>query len=64
MYLRGTVKMMSEKVKSEILFHIQNEVDQAIDEKQIINHVEKTSNGYQLGVYGKTLRFNNDGDLL
>ena len=56
--------MMSEKVKSEILFHIQNEVDQAIDEKQIINHVEKTSNGYQLGVYGKTLRFNNDGDLL
>ena len=61
--MRGTVKM-NEKVKSEILFHIQNEVDQVVDEKQILNHVEKTADGYQLGVYGKLLRFNSDGDLL
>ena len=56
--------MMSNDVKSELLFHIEAELEQEVDSKQLLNQVTETSDGYELRAYGKTLRFNKDGDLL
>ena len=51
-------------VESEILFHISNEFDQQVDERQLINQVQAVGDGYELRAYGKTLKFNSDGDLV
>ena len=56
--------MLSNDVKSELLFHIENELEQEVDSKQLLNQVQETNDGYELRAYGKTLRFNKDGDLL
>jgi hypothetical protein len=55
---------MNKDVESEILFHIESEVDQEVDAKQLLNQVTKTEDGYRLRVYGSVLEFNEDGDLL
>ena len=54
---------MNEDVKTEILFHILNTFDN-IYEKQIFNTIKPTVDGYILRVYGETLKFNKDGDLI
>ena len=56
--------MLSNDVKSELLFHIENSLEQEVDSKQLLNQVTETNEGYELRAYGKTLRFNKDGDLL
>lgn len=56
--------MMNKNTESEILFHIRNCLDQEVDAEQILNHVERVNDGYQVRVYGTLLRFNEDGDLL
>lgn len=55
---------MDNKVKSEIMFHIQNNLDQEVDEKQLLNRVEKYDDYYLLRAYGTVLKFNKDGDLI
>lgn len=54
---------MNNDVKMEILFHIIDNFDN-IDEKQIFNTIKPTNDGYILRAYGKTLKFNEDGDLI
>ena len=56
--------MMSNDVKSELLFHIENELEQEVDSKQLLNQITELADGYELRAYGKTLRFNKDGDIL
>ena len=55
---------MDNDVKSELLFHIENSLEQEVDSKQLLNQVTETSEGYELRAYGKTLLFNKDGDIL
>lgn len=54
---------MNNDVKMEILFHIIDNFDN-IDEKQIFNTLKPTIDGYILRAYGKTLKFNEYGDLI
>lgn len=54
---------MKNSTRDEILFHILDNFDN-IDEKQIFNQIKPTENGYILQVYGETLKFNKDGDLI
>lgn len=54
---------MNESTKDNILFHILDTFDN-IDEKQIFNTIKPTEEGYILRVYGQTLKFNKDGDLI
>ena len=39
-------------------------LDQQVDERQLINQVQAVGDGYELRAYGKTLKFNSDGDLV
>ena len=50
--------------KAELLFHIEAELEQEVDARQLLNQVQETSDGYLLRAYGKTLNFNKDGDLV
>lgn len=54
---------MNESTKDEILFNILNTFGN-VDEKQIFNTIKPTADGYILRAYGKTLKFNKDGDLI
>ncbi len=54
---------MNNSTKEEILFHILDNFDN-IDEKQIFNMIKPITDGYILRAYGKTLKFNKDGDLI
>lgn len=54
---------MNNSTKDEILFHILDNFNN-IDEKQIFNTLKSTADGYILRVYGQTLKFNKDGDLI
>lgn len=56
---------MNNEIKNEIMFHITNEIDMEVDEKQLLNMVTEEAKYYQLRAYGKTLRFNKeDGSLI
>lgn len=56
---------MNLDVENEILFHIENELsDRNVDARQLLNQAISTEDGYLLRVYGRTLRFNEDGDLI
>jgi len=55
---------MNNKTAAEIQFHIINEIDREVDEKQLLNMVEQEGENYILRAYGKTLKFNSDGDLI
>lgn len=55
---------MDNDVKAELLFHIEGELEQEVDARQLLNQVEETGDGYLLRAYGKLLRFNKEGDLL
>jgi len=57
------VDRMKDSTKDEILFNILNNFDN-INEKQIFNSLKPTAEGYILQAYGKTLKFNKDGDLI
>lgn len=54
---------MNNSTRDEILFHVLNTFDN-INEKQIFNTIKPTADGYILRAYGKTLKFNKDGDLI
>lgn len=54
---------MNNSTKEEILFHIHDNFKN-INEKQIFNTINPTTEGYILRAYGKTLKFNKDGDLI
>ena len=62
MCLRGM--NMDNKTAAEIQFHIINEIDREVDEKQLLNMVEQQGDNYILRAYGKTLKFNSEGDLI
>ncbi len=56
---------MDKQVEGEILFHILNTLsDRVVDGRQLLNMVKPDGDGYILRVYGETLRFNSDGDLI
>ena len=56
---------MESDVQSEILFHIQSEIDAAVDERQLFNLVREEADCYRLRAYGVDLRFNkDDGSLI
>ena len=56
---------MNADVENEILFHIENELDDRnVDARQLLNQAISTEDGYILRAYGRTLRFNKDGDLI
>lgn len=56
---------MSNGVESEILFHIESEFsDRDVNARQLLNHVVEYDDHYLLRVYGQTLKFNKDGDLI
>lgn len=54
---------MNDSTKDNILFYILDTFDN-INEKQIFNTIKPTVYGYILQVYGETLKFNEDGDLI
>lgn len=56
---------MESDVQSEILFHIQSEIDAVVDERQLFNLVREEADCYRLRAYGVDLRFNkDDGSLI
>lgn len=56
---------MNADVENEILFHIESELsDRNVDARQLLNQAISTEDGYLLRCYGKTLKFNEDGDLI
>lgn len=56
---------MNADVENEILFHIESELsDRNVDARQLLNQAISTEDGYLLRAYGRTLRFNEDGDLI
>lgn len=54
---------MNNSTRDEILFHILDNFKN-INEKQIFNTIKSTRDGYILKIYGQTLKFNKDGDLI
>lgn len=59
------VDRMNNEIRNEIMFHISNQLDMEVDEKQLMNMVQEEENCYQLRAYGKLLRFNkDDGSLM
>ena len=56
---------VSNDVESEILFHIESEFsDTDVNARQLLNHVVEYGDYFLLRAYGKTLKFNKDGDLI
>ena len=56
---------MDDEVRNEIMFNIQAEIEQNVDERQLLNMVVEEADCYVLCAYGQTLRFNKeDGDLI
>lgn len=57
--------MMDNDIQNEILFNIQNELEENVDERQLFNMIKEQADYYQLNAYGVTLKFNkNDGCLI
>ena len=54
---------MNNSTRDEILFYILDKFGN-VNEKQIFNTIKPTADGYILRVYGETLKFNKDGDLI
>ena len=44
---------MNNEIRNEIMFHITNQLDMEVDEKQLMNMVQEEENCYQLRAYGK-----------
>ena len=56
---------MEAEIRNEIMFQIQANIEQNVDENQLINLVKEYSDYYELQVYGYHLRFDkNDGSLI
>ena len=56
---------MNNDIRNEILFNIQNELEENVDEKQLLNMVQEQADCYILRAYGQTLKFNKaDGSLI
>lgn len=56
---------MDEEIRKEIMFNIQSEIEQNVDERQLLNLVKEEADCYRLMVYGYNLRFNKeDGSLI
>lgn len=56
---------MNNDIRNEILFNIQNELEENVDERQLFNMIKEQADYYQLNAYGVTLKFNKkDGSLI
>lgn len=56
---------MNNDIRNEILFNIQNEFEENVDERQLFNMIKEQADYYQLNAYGVTLKFNkDDGSLI
>jgi hypothetical protein len=56
---------MDNDVMNEILFNIQNELEENVDERQLFNMIKEQADYYQLNAYGVILKFNkDDGSLI
>jgi len=56
---------MDEEIRNEIMFNIQAEIEQNVDERQLINLVKEQEDFYELQVYGYHLKFDKtDGSLI
>lgn len=56
---------MDEEIRKEIMFNIQAEIEQNVDERQLLNLVKEEADCYRLRVYGYNLRFNKEeGSLI
>ncbi len=50
---------------NEIMFNIQNSIEENVDERQLLNLVKEEADYYHLTVYGYDLRFDKvDGSLI
>ena len=56
---------MDNDTRQQIMFNIQNELTENVDEKQLLNMVQEQADCYVLRAYGQTLKFNKeDGSLI
>lgn len=56
---------MDDEIRNEIMFNIQAEIEQNVDERQLLNLVKEQEDFYELKVYGYHLKFDKtDGSLI